>query len=147
MAPASLSLLVCGLTSVTSPSLQCPCRFPAAVADRGPPRRPTGESWSVDKERRPSGGSGAVSPPAPPLILYQFIYGPAARQQTEARQDLLCPWCSLDCRKLYPLLKHLQLCHARFTFCYTVSERRQSKTVTFLPFMLRKWRTCNIEVF
>ncbi|KAF0294463.1 Polycomb protein suz12 [Amphibalanus amphitrite] len=78
------------------------------------------ESWSVDKDRPPA---GAGSPPTPPLILYQFIYGPAARQQTEARQDLLCPWCCLDCGKLYPLLKHLQLCHARFTFCYTPFAR------------------------
>ncbi|XP_037074134.1 polycomb protein suz12-like [Pollicipes pollicipes] len=79
------------------------------------------ESWSVDKEK-PTGVEPA-SPPPPPLILYQFIYGPASRQQTEARQDLLCPWCSLNCHKLYPLLKHLQLCHARFTFCYTPFAR------------------------
>ncbi|RLU17543.1 hypothetical protein DMN91_009778 [Ooceraea biroi] len=40
------------------------------------------------------------------------------RQQTEACEDLHCPWCSLDCGKLYSLLKHLKLCHSRFTFTY-----------------------------
>ncbi|KAG8042302.1 hypothetical protein G9C98_004936 [Cotesia typhae] len=41
-----------------------------------------------------------------------------SRQQTEACEDLHCPWCSLDCGKLYSLLKHLKLCHSRFTFTY-----------------------------
>lgn len=53
-----------------------------------------------------------------PQIVYQFLYNNNSRQQTEACEDLHCPWCSLDCGALYPLLKHLRLCHARFSFTY-----------------------------
>lgn len=52
------------------------------------------------------------------LIIYQFIYNNNSRQQTEPCDDLHCPWCSLNCITLYSLLKHLKLCHARFTFTY-----------------------------
>ncbi|XP_056256673.1 polycomb protein suz12-B-like isoform X1 [Seriola aureovittata] len=51
-------------------------------------------------------------------ILYQFQYNHNTRQQTEARDDLHCPWCTLNCRKLYSLLKHLKLSHSRFIFNY-----------------------------
>ncbi|ERE67544.1 polycomb protein Suz12 [Cricetulus griseus] len=51
-------------------------------------------------------------------IFYQFLYNNNTRQQTEARDDLHCPWCTLNCRKLYSLLKHLKLCHSRFIFNY-----------------------------
>ncbi|XP_075225635.1 polycomb protein Su(z)12 [Lycorma delicatula] len=51
-------------------------------------------------------------------IVYQFLYNNNSRQQTEACEDLHCPWCSLDCSTLYALLKHLKLCHSRFTFTY-----------------------------
>jgi len=51
-------------------------------------------------------------------IVYQFVYNNNSRQQTEACDDLLCPWCSLNCNELYVLLKHLKLCHSRFTFTY-----------------------------
>ncbi|MBN3310364.1 SUZ12 protein, partial [Amia calva] len=47
-------------------------------------------------------------------IFYQFLYNNNTRQQTEARDDLHCPWCTLNCRKLYSLLKHLKLSHSRF---------------------------------
>jgi len=52
-------------------------------------------------------------------VFYQFIYNNNTRQQTEARDDFFCPWCSLDCVKLYNLLKHLKTCHSRFIFMYT----------------------------
>lgn len=55
-------------------------------------------------------------------IVYQFLYNNNSRQQTEASEDLHCPWCTLDCFTLYALLKHLKLCHARFTFSYVVSS-------------------------
>lgn len=51
-------------------------------------------------------------------IFYQFLYNNNTRQQTEARDDLHCPWCTLNCRQLYSLLKHLKLCHSRFIFNY-----------------------------
>lgn len=51
-------------------------------------------------------------------IFYQFLYNNNTRQQTEARDDLHCPWCTLNCRQLYSLLKHLKLCHSRFVFNY-----------------------------
>ena len=55
-------------------------------------------------------------------IVYQFLYNNNSRQQTEARDDLRCPWCSLNCWTLYCLLKHLKLCHPRFNFSYVVRE-------------------------
>ena len=54
-------------------------------------------------------------------IVYQFLYNNNSRQQTEAREDLHCPWCSLNCLQLYALLKHLKLSHPRFLFTYVVS--------------------------
>ena len=54
-------------------------------------------------------------------IVYQFLYNNNSRQQTEAREDLHCPWCSLNCLTLYGLLKHLKLSHPRFLFTYVVS--------------------------
>uniref|UniRef100_A0A8C6MBI9 SUZ12 polycomb repressive complex 2 subunit b n=1 Tax=Nothobranchius furzeri TaxID=105023 RepID=A0A8C6MBI9_NOTFU len=51
-------------------------------------------------------------------IFYQFLYNNNTRQQTEARDDLHCPWCTLNCSKLYSLLKHLKLSHSRFIFNY-----------------------------
>ncbi|XP_071384627.1 polycomb protein suz12-B-like isoform X2 [Centroberyx affinis] len=51
-------------------------------------------------------------------IFYQFQYNNNTRQQTEARDDLHCPWCTLNCRKLYSLVKHLKLSHSRFIFNY-----------------------------
>ena len=69
----------------------------------------------------------------PTRIVYQFLYNNNSRQQTEAREDLHCPWCSLNCLTLYGLLKHLKLSHPRFLFTYVVSVVR----VTCLLFMLR----------
>ncbi|XP_037331884.2 polycomb protein suz12-B-like [Pungitius pungitius] len=51
-------------------------------------------------------------------IFYQFQYNSNTQQQTEARDDLHCPWCTLNCRKLYSLIKHLKLSHSRFLFTY-----------------------------
>ena len=51
-------------------------------------------------------------------IFYRFFYNNNSRQQTEARFDLNCPWCALNCMKLYSLLKHLTLSHPRFLFSY-----------------------------
>uniref|UniRef100_A0A8K9UXF8 SUZ12 polycomb repressive complex 2 subunit a n=1 Tax=Oncorhynchus mykiss TaxID=8022 RepID=A0A8K9UXF8_ONCMY len=51
-------------------------------------------------------------------IFYQFLYNHNTQQQTEARDDLHCPWCTLNCRRLYSLLKHLKLAHSRFIFNY-----------------------------
>ena len=51
-------------------------------------------------------------------IVYNFLYSNNTRQQTEYTQQVKCPWCGLDCLRLYALLKHLKLCHARFNFTY-----------------------------
>ncbi|XP_065360772.1 polycomb protein Su(z)12 isoform X2 [Calliphora vicina] len=51
-------------------------------------------------------------------IVYNFLYNNNTRQQTEYTQEVICPWCGLDCMRLYSLLKHLKLCHARFNFTY-----------------------------
>ncbi|CAG9771037.1 unnamed protein product [Ceutorhynchus assimilis] len=57
-------------------------------------------------------------------IVYQFVYNNNSRQQTEASEDLHCPWCSVNCHALYTLLKHLKLCHSRFTFTYVPMGNR-----------------------
>ncbi|XP_057310845.1 polycomb protein suz12-like [Hydractinia symbiolongicarpus] len=54
-----------------------------------------------------------------PKVFYQFIYNNNTRQQTEAREGTSCPWCALNCKRLYALLKHLKCCHPRFSFLYT----------------------------
>jgi len=54
----------------------------------------------------------------PTRIVYQFLYNNNSRVLTEAREDLHCPWCSLNCMVLVSLLKHLKLCHPRFLFTY-----------------------------
>lgn len=59
-------------------------------------------------------------------VCAQFQYNNNTRQQTEARDDLHCPWCTLNCRKLYSLLKHLKLSHSRFVFNYVVRRQKTS---------------------
>jgi len=61
---------------------------------------------------------GAKVGEKPTRIVYQFLYNNNSRQQTEAREDLHCPWCSLNCLELFALLKHLKLSHPRFLFTY-----------------------------
>ncbi|XP_037719898.1 polycomb protein Su(z)12 isoform X3 [Drosophila subpulchrella] len=67
-----------------------------------------------------NGGGSALckSTPEHIQIVYNFMYSNNTRQQTEYTQELNCPWCGLDCLRLYALLKHLKLCHARFNFTY-----------------------------
>lgn len=55
---------------------------------------------------------------SPTRVIYQFLFNNNTRQQTKPRDDFHCPWCSLNCLKLYSLLKHLKLCHNRFVFTY-----------------------------
>ena len=57
-------------------------------------------------------------------VRYQFLYHSSRRQQTEARNDMHCPWCSLSCLQLSSLLKHLRLCHQRFIFSHVVRSVR-----------------------
>ncbi|KAI5695402.1 hypothetical protein M8J76_004353 [Diaphorina citri] len=54
----------------------------------------------------------------PIKVVYQFVYNNNSRQQTTACDDFKCPWCRLDCRFLYSLVKHLRYCHPRFKFTY-----------------------------
>ncbi|KAH8335263.1 hypothetical protein KR074_001086 [Drosophila pseudoananassae] len=65
-----------------------------------------------------NGGVVCKSLPEHIQIVYNFMYSNNTRQQTEYTQELICPWCGLDCLRLYALLKHLKLCHARFNFTY-----------------------------
>jgi len=54
----------------------------------------------------------------PTRIVYQFLYNNNSRQQTEAREDLHCPWCSLNCLEVNALLMHLKHTHPRFLFTW-----------------------------
>lgn len=49
-------------------------------------------------------------------IAFHFVYNNVSHQTTELTTCKDCPWCNLNCMSLYSLLKHLKLCHARFTF-------------------------------
>jgi len=64
----------------------------------------------------------SVQSKRPKRIFYQFLFNNNARQQTEARDDLACPWCFIMCPHLFALLSHLRCCHARFNFTYVVSR-------------------------
>ncbi|KAJ9575928.1 hypothetical protein L9F63_007240, partial [Diploptera punctata] len=75
-------------------------------------------SATITSASSSSGRVCQVEEPQRLQIVYQFLYNNNSRQQTEACEDLHCPWCSLDCVSLYALLKHLKLCHSRFTFTY-----------------------------
>lgn len=46
---------------------------------------------------------------------YQFVM-PNSKQRFKERTDFICPWCSLNCIRMYSLMKHLKLCHSRFLF-------------------------------
>lgn len=76
---------------------------------------------SSNKENNNPDNNGVVKMVSTPFqIVYQFLYSNNSRQQTEPHKDFHCPWCpKLDCVNLYSLLKHLKLCHPRFTFSYT----------------------------
>ncbi|XP_029845794.2 polycomb protein suz12 isoform X2 [Ixodes scapularis] len=87
--------------------------------------RRNGELKASESHGASSGAaaSGAAVPAAQQTkgrtrVVYQFVYNQQTRQQTEARGDLRCPWCLLQCRLLAALLKHLKLCHGRFSFAY-----------------------------
>lgn len=78
------------------------------------------QPYSENKENMPGNMPPANSARATAgfQIIYQFMYNNNSRQQTEACEDLTCPWCGVNCGVLYALLKHLKLCHSRFTFTY-----------------------------
>ena len=60
----------------------------------------------------------------PERVFYHFMYKDKTRQQTQAQEDKRCPWCRLNCVKLYSLLKHLRCCHFRLSFTYHVSTTK-----------------------
>ena len=62
-------------------------------------------------------------------LIFNYIYADNALQQTEYRPELVCPWCSLSCHKLFSLLKHMILCHPRFHFTYTVSHHNPAQSI------------------
>ena len=84
------------------------------------PASPVGNS-ATDATANRLENSSSESSNKKQRVFYQFIYNNNTRQQTEAREDFFCPWCSIDCKRLYSLLKHLKLCHGRFIFVYAVS--------------------------
>ena len=77
-------------------------------------------SNSSTPSKSPSTKNGPTDFDAVDQVFYQFLYNNNTRQQTEARDNLRCPWCALNCRRLYSLLKHLTTCHSRFLFTYVV---------------------------
>uniref|UniRef100_A0A672T043 Polycomb protein suz12-A n=1 Tax=Sinocyclocheilus grahami TaxID=75366 RepID=A0A672T043_SINGR len=121
------------------PTLQFTLRWTNDTADRGtaPVTKPlatrNSESSTVDGSKpsnvKPPQAVGKITsavrreqthvePRQKLRVYYQFLYNNNTQQQTEARDDLHCPWCTLNCRKLYSLLKHLKLSHSRFIFNY-----------------------------
>lgn len=49
-------------------------------------------------------------------ITYRFLFNGNVIQQTRSSQDLKCPWCSLKCKLVPSLMKHLKMCHSRFNY-------------------------------
>lgn len=54
--------------------------------------------------------------PALKTFIFQFVVNSSTKQRTEERNDFICPWCSLNCIRIYSLMKHLKLSHARLLF-------------------------------
>eukprot|EP00118_Oscarella_pearsei_P004410 m.18775 g.18775 ORF g.18775 m.18775 type:complete len:660 (+) comp27730_c0_seq1:231-2210(+) len=78
----------------------------------------------TSKRPNPGFGSGAVKrrepSPGPNQLMLHYSYDGNTRQQSElVANELTCCWCKIKCPSFYGLLKHFQLCHARFTFKYT----------------------------
>lgn len=122
-----------------------------------PPRRPsslplrspltTQNASSTNEARSPAEeADGNKENRKKQRIFYQFIYNNNTRQQTEAREDLYCPWCSIDCRKLYSLLKHLKLCHRRFIFTYAVSTEISLRVAFYFAQRWRSERNTQVRV-
>lgn len=76
---------------------------------------PSSSSASLDI----SSPSSSLSNPKP--TVFNFLYNDNTEQQTQLKQTYTCPWCMLDCQKLYSLLQHMSSCHPRFNFTYSVS--------------------------
>jgi polycomb protein SUZ12 len=51
-------------------------------------------------------------------FCFQFIVNNNTKQRTEERTDFVCPWCTLNCLRMYSLMKHLKMSHARLLFQY-----------------------------
>ena len=51
-------------------------------------------------------------------FCFQFVVNNSTKQRTEERNDFVCPWCTLNCMRMYSLMKHLKLSHARLLFQY-----------------------------
>uniref|UniRef100_H2YZ91 Uncharacterized protein n=1 Tax=Ciona savignyi TaxID=51511 RepID=H2YZ91_CIOSA len=82
------------------------------------------------KNTEEEGSSWFQSTVSKHVVFYQFIYNSETQQQTEARDDLYCPWCQLNCITLYGLVKHLKMCHPRFNFTYVAQENGSSIEVS-----------------
>ncbi|XP_013068397.2 polycomb protein suz12-like isoform X2 [Biomphalaria glabrata] len=81
------------------------------------------EKWAKSeyngaKSRVDRDTEGQITPRKRMRVFYQFTHNDCTQQETEARDDLRCPWCCLSCQQLYSLLKHLRLCHSRFNFLF-----------------------------
>ncbi|KAL4647993.1 polycomb protein suz12-B-like isoform X2 [Arapaima gigas] len=107
-------------TSDTSEKSTVPVAKPLATrnSDTGALESKTTVKDSVSTNIEKRKEQISIEPQQKLQVFYQFLYNNNTRQQTEARNDLHCPWCTLNCRKLYSLLKHLKLSHSRFIFNY-----------------------------
>lgn len=64
-------------------------------------------------------------------FYFQFVVNNSIKQRLGERMDFTCPWCSINCMRLYSLMKHLKLCHARFLFQY-VEENHNRRIDVFV---------------
>lgn len=63
--------------------------------------------------------------------IFQFVVNSSIKQRTEERNDFMCPWCSLNCIRIYSLMKHLKLTHSRFLFQY-VEEGEKARIDVYI---------------
>jgi len=66
------------------------------------------------------------------VVHFHFIYNNETQQQTEARADLHCPWCQLNCMTMFGLVKvednKLEVLHPDQSRKRTGMKQRHAKT-------------------
>lgn len=82
----------------------------------------SGRGTMIDKVTKPANNSSMTIARLKnwtSRIIYRFIYNKNMSQQTETFDNWSCPWCKLECIRLYSLVMHLQSLHDDFQFEFT----------------------------
>ena len=111
----SCSIIFCKKRAFVAKLSNLPCLIP--LAENGSVQQQVHSTLAVDvveyrkrkkkslNESKINGDMNGLHEASKPFVCYQFIYNNESQQQTEARHDLHCPWCNLNCATLYGLIK------------------------------------------